>query len=680
MNWRKTLSFQKSAGQFFDDPRINSIVNHLGMLVIKHGYDWDYAIQDIKERYNATDNEIREARNFVKSHTNRAMEKEQRNLDFLNRTYPSPRAHHNWEKERSKEDIEKMQKNIDEAPAFYRGDDPFAGELGRHTSLKFGFPTRRNPDGTMGDGDPGIAEPEVEPDIEPDIEPGVEPATPAEPNRSPFRRPDIHPDTVPRPKAHVYGAVRYNPEFRRDRMNPSLQQAIEQGKTPFHGNASVPGPEHIEDVASKRFEGILRELKNRTGIDTPSKLYGKIKNIKRAIQELEADHKQELEQLAVRLVEENWGLNAGEVRFEPHLAESGEISHDKLVFDKPQAPPIPQTQMPEAQVDEQEFKSELSKRRMVNSLIQGSATKAKSLFYLAQDELNAIDPGLIELYKLYIPLVSLGWWVKPVEREMSGLLGGLEELDLSEEVPTIKAQGTTFITLLSELIKGTMELVSLHGAPKDPTMYQKVLDEADTVINERWDLRFGPEFWDNLLEAMSVEDPRVRATIYEKIVSLPVNEFHALMQGVLQKNPQATQKIQDMLNDLQSDTRTSASITPERRKYLRNRDWRVPNPNPYSLKLTEDPDSETGYRWERIPNRFHIDTEDFDGIVDTSYKEYAAGYNVGYIGARSGFVPDIDWYLEYAGTDAYEKGKIDGEEDFVNDIPNRYSSLRSLHF
>jgi len=66
----------------------------------------------------------------------------------------------------------------------------------------------------------------------------------------------------------------------------------------------------------------------------------------------------------------------------------------------------------------------------------------------------------------------------------------------------VKARAWVFPILLHELVKGTLELICLHGLNHlEESVYQAVIDEADQLEYEAWLLQAGPEMWRKFIAA-----------------------------------------------------------------------------------------------------------------------------------------------------------------------------------
>ena len=168
--------------------------------------------------------------------------------------------------------------------------------------------------------------------------------------------------------------------------------------------------------------------------------------------------------------------------------------------------------------------------------MQGSAKKSLYLYHMVSDELNEIDPTLMNLYGVVISANDLMYWIMP---DMMGAGGGegapvfgKEKIDLSTTPPTVVAKGMTFPVLVHELHKGVMEYLSLHGLPGDKELRQKVMDKTDFLEDEMWDLRLGPGLWERFIDAIGADDFDVKNYLYTEIIQMPAKEFLSFMKEV----------------------------------------------------------------------------------------------------------------------------------------------------
>ena len=107
----------------------------------------------------------------------------------------------------------------------------------------------------------------------------------------------------------------------------------------------------------------------------------------------------------------------------------------------------------------EKFDLEKAKRRFINTLIQGASKKGHYMYHLVKDELEKLDPKLLNLYGVLMSVNDLLYWIMPDEMVMKAAesgqgMEGKEEVDDTTDPPTIKAKGLFFPILIHELLKG----------------------------------------------------------------------------------------------------------------------------------------------------------------------------------------------------------------------------------
>jgi hypothetical protein len=100
------------------------------------------------------------------------------------------------------------------------------------------------------------------------------------------------------------------------------------------------------------------------------------------------------------------------------------------------------------------------------------------------------------------------------------------------------ARGSNWQLLSKELVKGTAELICLHGLNtlSDDT-YRRVIDVADRVDHEPWMLQSGGELWRRLLAA--VPDDCSIAHVLMHLARLPVERLESIIANVIEESESA---------------------------------------------------------------------------------------------------------------------------------------------
>jgi len=365
-----------------------------------------------------------------------------------------------------------------------------------------------------------------------------------------------------------------------ERMSPDIERRIAAGETPLSKNPAFPNieagqvPTTFEElVASKRFKDVVDKVKRYTGqqnISGQNALMQLQMAMMGAVQDLfriQANHKEYLENLAIDLVRKEMGVRPDQLQYEAKLVGMGGI--DMSGFSKEGEEPSEEeveSNFKEKEEDLEDFISaferfdiEKAKRRFINALIQGSSKKGHYMFELVREELDRIDPRLLNLYGIVMSINDLMYWVLPDQMmdmmmSQSGV-GGKEEVNIETDPPTVKAQGLFFPILVHELIKGTMEVLGTQGLPDDPKQAEMVMASTDTLANEIWDLRLGPVLWEKFLSAyperLFDEDKKfIQSYLFARFSALSADEFFKLAKMILRGDAKATSILDKMVTEI----------------------------------------------------------------------------------------------------------------------------------
>lgn len=332
-------------------------------------------------------------------------------------------------------------------------------------------------------------------------------------------------------------------------MNDDLRRKIERGE---HDYSEHIDPETVKRMANDIVRDAKANLEARGGqanLEGAQELMAR--GLTGALQK-EARHKRELEQLAVKLVSEEYGVPEDAVDFEatitghPQLGGQ-EIRKTNLKMRKGDKRP------PQGKTAE-ELKPNVTKRRLMNAMMHGAARKGQNLFHMASDELRRIDPSLAQDYSKLMAGNDFMYWALSddtiAQESESGTHAGQVRVDLSGPKPKIIAQGMTFPFLLHELTKGVLELISLHGLDVDKETRDYVLDKTDNLESEPMDIRLGVKIWEKLLETMDVDALPYKAQIFTRMSELPPSEFNRIVNGLLNDSEEAKEEVRSIVYDV----------------------------------------------------------------------------------------------------------------------------------
>lgn len=370
-----------------------------------------------------------------------------------------------------------------------------------------------------------------------------------------------------------------NPE----RMSPDIQKKIEDRETPLSDSPAFPedeGDSSFEElIASKRFRDVVEKVKRYTGLRTVSgqnafmQLQMMLMQAVQKVKQIEGGNEEYLENLAVDLVKKEMSLPDDAFQFDVELIGSPsqmDTSKMRKQSEEPSSEDIEENfgvSEDEAEEDLDNFMAafdkfdmEKAKRRFINSLIQGASKKGHYMFNLVEEELNRLNPDLLNLYGVLMSINDLVYWIMPDEAaqmmaETGQGVAGSEEIDETTDPPTIRAKGMFFPVLIHELLKGVYEVLGTQGLPDDPKQAEMVMASQDTLPYEIWDLRLGPVIWEKFLEVypdeLFEEDMReIQNYLFSRFSALSTEQFFELAKEILSGSEDGKKAVKAMVDEI----------------------------------------------------------------------------------------------------------------------------------
>ena len=357
-----------------------------------------------------------------------------------------------------------------------------------------------------------------------------------------------------------------------ERMEPGIERKITGKETPYHNFPAIPKMDRdfIELISSKRFkdsvEKVRRYMGNTQVIQGSNPLMQLMMTVGQSMQQIigiQMRNKEELEQLAIKLVKEEMGIPEGAMQFKAELVMQP-MGAAEGMQSEPELPS--EEEVEEFMGDMENFNLERSKRRFINSLIQGAAFKGGHMYVLVSNELNDMDPRLLNLYGVSQALMEHAYWIFPDMEGMAGGGGGQmgqSEVDEETDPPTVKAKAVTFPLLVHELVKGVYEIFGTHGLPDDPKQQEMILNAEDTLPSEIWDSRLGPIFWEKFMatypmELFDEDKKHIQHYLFMRFSALDAKEFFRIAQLILNDDPKGKQFIQRLVDGIVNDLKRQA--------------------------------------------------------------------------------------------------------------------------
>jgi len=382
-----------------------------------------------------------------------------------------------------------------------------------------------------------VIEPDIE--VEPDIE--TEPVKPKP--RSPIAP---EPGISPKPKAEsdvaLFFLQRAEGLGEKTRLpnwtSEDKQKWIKKGDEIINKllpELSSEEKSYLELITDDEYNRILSRLEQYTGKKASElKLPGFVSIAMQALNDIlkiERSYKKRLEELAVEVV-----LNLPEFEMVKDAVEEGELKIEA----KLDTPTLADFKLEKKSVNltpEEEFnrllasafREELSiKRRFANLLITGGAVNKFYLFNMVKDELDKIDPTLVNKYGIVAVLAELGYWVTPFGLEKIGLEGGARagvvKVKPEGDIYVIEAKAIIFPYLIHEIVKGIYEWLSLAKE------FQEIMGEEE-IEDETKDILAGPGVYRKIVGMIPADKQNMIPLIWRKLLTRSPEEIRNVLAG-----------------------------------------------------------------------------------------------------------------------------------------------------
>jgi len=286
-----------------------------------------------------------------------------------------------------------------------------------------------------------------------------------------------------------------------ERMHPNLVKQLRDRNHTLGTHPIFPDSDesHFEEkIMSKRFADVLKNYKRQFDSETADPMDA-VRNMMPLISDcmkLEDSSKEELQQIAIDMVRKEYDMGEDDVEIIAELTR-----HIDVEGIRKNPSPV--------RVENMEFDNhdsvtsangEVYKRRFINAMTQGAAKKGHHMFHLAEKELLGINPTLPNKYAKMMAAADYGYLT--MDDNMPREAGGVVKIEFVDGKPVIHAQAVVFPVLIHELVKGVMEILSMHGLPEDQKLTEYVLGKADYINAEPWDMRMGAPIWEKFTECI----------------------------------------------------------------------------------------------------------------------------------------------------------------------------------
>ena len=274
--------------------------------------------------------------------------------------------------------------------------------------------------------------------------------------------------------------------------------------------------------------GIIDDVKGDDVVSVLARLINKCKR-------MEAPIRNELEKICFNYVIDLFKVPEESVQLLISLVDAVDLDKSSILLDPIDGDGDNQVEFNNID-DALEMRNEIYKRRLLDALCMGASMILSSNFDSYAEEIEKLNPKLMDLYKKIIALNNYQLFVHEdlgMGDENKCQMGTVEvSLGDPDNKVKIDAQGEIFPVLLSETIRGFMELFISHGLPIEKDKAIAVLGKSDYLKAEPWDMRVGPYLWILMSNTFNDIDSNEIPYLLKKISSLEPRKFNFLMKEV----------------------------------------------------------------------------------------------------------------------------------------------------
>lgn len=342
-----------------------------------------------------------------------------------------------------------------------------------------------------------------------------------------------------------------------ERIHPQLEEDLLEGKHSLNGNPAMPeGDERTFEMKliAERFKEVVTRCREAFDVDVVDENDIKFKMLPlvKGVMEMEEPHKKALEDLAVEMVMEEFDISDENVIIEATLRPDVELT-GTIQNESPES-------VDEVFNDHDEIEianANVYKRRFLNAMTQGASKKVNHMFHMVNEQLEQMNPRLVNNYKKMMSAADYMFYIIPdMEKQITA---GACNVDFNtnesreDQRPVIKAEAMVFPVLIHELVKGVMEVLSAHGLPTEQHVSEYVINKADYLSAEPWDMRLGPAMWGRFCNCIPPDDFHLKHHVYADLAAQNPKEFNHNMKNIMANTKMGHKIVEDMLKDIKKE-------------------------------------------------------------------------------------------------------------------------------
>lgn len=256
-------------------------------------------------------------------------------------------------------------------------------------------------------------------------------------------------------------------------------------------------------VPSSYIEEVERIAKEKYGTRGPS--MGDMMEAQRtfmSIMQIQQGNERKLENIAKKIITEYYGDILDGVKLDIKIVRPDDQEKLEMVqkLQKQEQKSNKEKEGPD--FGRKVAESEIDKRKILNNIIQGEGLNVIPMLKLEKEEIDKINPQLIDLMDKLSEIDKKMDWKEDANlnqaMQNNPMMANIvdteyeEDEETGETIPVIKVRALDLRALIHETIKGVYELIMAHAIPEDPEIAEKIKKATYGLKDEQEDIKFGP--------------------------------------------------------------------------------------------------------------------------------------------------------------------------------------------
>ena len=343
-----------------------------------------------------------------------------------------------------------------------------------------------------------------------------------------------------------------------DSLPVDITDAISTYKTSIGNNPAIPDiweVPFVYKIVKKRFEETKKNLIEIGEINDVEEtdIKGVLSHLLLMCEEKERPYKDELEKLCFNYVVDLFAVPDDTVEITVELKDKIDLDNESILLDPVDGEEIELDDIN----DGKDIRDEVYKRRILDVLCMGAGMSFSTDIESYAEKINSIDPELCGLYKKILALNDYLMFTKEdigmTDKNKMQLGTVVLSIGKKDSKVKIESQGVIFPILLSETVRGFMELFVSHGLPSDINRAMAVMRKSDFLKAEPWDMRLGPSLWTLLSDSFNDIETNELPYLLKRIASLSTDKFNFFIKEVFARTKKGKQIMSLLSNKAKKD-------------------------------------------------------------------------------------------------------------------------------